>query len=179
MNKQLKCYGAFHLILVFAYVPFDALAQNKQTSKLADKMVFEVVREGWSMGRVHAYTLQLYRSGRVTYLKASSKMGREKYHIEKTATAKSQVKKISDLIMLANQTDFLNAKSEYKTYGAGVDAGQRGRIIYYGKRGKQTIELAPYQSRRGERAEPLPESLKEFLSKVSEIENLLEEKLSR
>jgi hypothetical protein len=179
MNRDRNWYGAFLLSLAFAFAPLSALAQYKQTSKPVDKMVFEVVREGWAKGRVGAHTLRLFRSGRVTYEEASSKMGQEKYHTEKTASAQFQVKKISDLIMLANQADFLNAKGEYKTYSAGIDAGQRGQVIYFGKRGKQTIELAPYQSRRGQSAELLPESLKEFLRKVSEIENLMEGKLRK
>jgi hypothetical protein len=178
MNRHRNRYGAFLLVLAFVFVPFNTSAQNKQPSKPADKLVFEVVSNGWANGRVHAYTLRFYKTGRVIYEKASSRFQREKYRI--TGTSRVAAIKISELIELADQPDFLNAKDRYKAFPMGADWGNSKSVIYFRKSGKQTIELAPYRSRHEEMAEPLPESLKEFLSKVSEIaKNLPEGKLGR
>jgi hypothetical protein len=177
MKKHMNFGRAFILVLAFAFAPSNALAQAEQASKTSAGMVFEMVREGWAMGRVNATFLRLYKSGRVDYEEGSRKMGQETYRKEKTATARLGARKISELIKLANQPDFLNARSEYKAFSAGIDAGNSARVIYFRKPGKQTIELAPYFSRRGQSAEPLPPSLKEFMEKVSEIANLMEGKL--
>ena len=150
---------AFGLLLFFQN---DSFAQS-------DKILFEITRSGFSRGTTSKDVLRIYKSGRVDCESSKERTGKTSgskknkcHQLGKTA--------IAELISLAGEPSFIKAKDEYDLPGGGTDYSSKRIIVSFLNKNSKTISLnSPPNFFGDDMTDSLPEAVKEFISKIAEI----------
>ena len=171
MKKKFLVVGFFALLLC---IQENSFAQRKPQPK--DAMVFEIekISNPGSMGRSRTSThiFYFYASGRVACRSTTYDPRGKEFKSFRSKCVQLTKAKISELIELAEKTDFLEAKEDYRFFRGGKDHGTWLSIVFYRKEGNKTIDLTiPRQS---ENNGALPASVTVFLEKIAVIDDNLQ-----
>ena len=152
-------------VLVFAlglllFLQNDSFAQS-------DKILFEVTRSGFSRG-TSKDVLRIYKSGRVD-CESSEKRNGKTSNSKKTKCFQLGKTVIARLIKLASEPSFLKAKDEYDLPGSGIDYSSKRIIVSFLNKNSKTISLNSPPDFGDDMTDSLPEAVKEFISKIAEI----------
>ena len=146
---------------------FTLIVSSSAQSKSKDAVLFEISDIYNNNMKSSSTTFYFYQSGRINCQKY-------KRDFQKTTTGKkvkcfqTRATKISELVKLAEESDFQSAQERYTFFSGGYDWGKSFYIDYLGGNKKKTIKLI--NSRFGDDGlEPIPPSLEIFLTKLGEI----------
>lgn len=155
-------------ILLFLTLTFPLFAQMKSK----DVLLFEIKRSE-SFGKRHSSSAHyFYKSGRIDCQGETTDPRGKLIKSQKNKCFQTSQAKMTELIGLTEQADFLVAKDSYIIFTAAKDWGGKSfSITYFGKNGKKKISLRSNLS--SSEIEEIPLSLKKFLQKMGEINKSL------
>ena len=154
-------------ILIFFALTFSLSAQTKSK----DMLIFKIGKSAGSPQNYSFVTFYFYQSGRIDCQKYQSVRMAKKLRTKKAKCLQTSPAKISELIKIAEESDFRQAEESYNFFEGGIDWGSSLSIIYFSRNGQKEIELD--HSKFGEKLEPIPSALKKFLEKIGEINKTL------
>lgn len=151
--------------MIFFSLTFPLSAQIKSK----DVLVFEIVKDYVNTPKISGTTFYFYQSGRIDCRKSQRSLGKKTINSKKAKCFQTTPAKISELIKIAEESDFRQAKENYKFFKGGIDWGNSVYITYFSQNGEQGINLVFTDFQ----VEPIPSSLKKFLQKMGEINGAL------
>lgn len=171
MRKQLLLLAVFFALMI----SLSEISFAQQKSQARDVLVFEISRTsnpgGYRGNLTSSHIFNFYQSGRIACGSISYDPRGKQIKSKRMKCIQISKSKIEELIELAEQTDFLEAKDSYSFFAGGVDHGKTFSIRYFRKNGKKEIFLTnPKQSGNDI---PLPPSVTTFLQRISEINETL------
>lgn len=151
-------------ISLFFMLTSSSLAQTKTK----DLLFFQVIN-GRSNGlRSSSTDFYFYQSGRIDCQKSQRAIQKntvgKKYKCFQITPAK-----ITELVKLAEEADFRDAKAKYMLYKGGIDWGNWAYIIYFNGKNQKEIKLDHTEFE----LESIPYSMQEFLRKIGEIDKTM------
>lgn len=165
-----------YLIFVFSAILLltlqsDAFAQKKTPPKTADQILFEISRSGFSRGITSKDVLLVYKNGRVD-CESSKQQFRKTSNSKKPKCFQLGKSAIAELIRLAGEPSFIKATDKYDLPGGGTDYSSKRIIVSFLNKNSKTISLnSPLNFYEEDMTDSLPEAVKEFISKIAEIDD--------
>lgn len=163
------------VLLSMIFLQKDSFAQK--TSKAKEAILFEIRKYSGSGGvwTSSEKSLYIYQSGRIAF-KSTSKVPfgprRGENIVSKTNRCFQITKeKLSELIELAGNTDFLESNDRYLFFAGGVDWGASFTINHIAEGGNKSISLTDIKGSKN--AAPLPDSVTSFIDKIAEIDETM------
>lgn len=157
------------LIILSLIVPLSAQSKSK------DVLLFEIDKYsnpgGGGMGRRLSSldTFFIYKSGRIACKSLSYDPRGKEIKSNKSKCLQISRTKVSELLELAEQTDFQTKKYQY--FAGGVDWGKSLSITYFNNNGNKEIFLT--NPKQANNIAQIPISLEKFLDKLGEISKTL------
>lgn len=175
-DKLLKpiFYGLAVLICISAF-SIDGFSQKNKTNSDDQILLFNFEKyynpgTGAGPRRGSIVVGHFYKSGRIACdVTTYDPRGRE-VKWKKVKCFQISQEKLDELIELAEQKDFLEAKPDYGFFIGGADYGTSLSLIIYRKDDEKKIYFT--NPRHSENYESLPQSLTTFLQKIAEIDDI-------
>ena len=154
-------------LLFFALtIPLSAQSKSK------DVLLFEISRAYQSGPKSSSTTFYFYQSGRIDCQTESRRLAYKTIRGKKSKCRQTSPAKISELVKIAEETDFQTANEKYKFFSGGIDWGPSLYITYFSRKTEKNIRLG-FAKFGLEQVEPIPALLKKFLAKIGEIDEKL------
>jgi hypothetical protein len=156
-------------------LPLTNCAQTKLSNKPSDVQLFEISDIYRNNMKSSSTDYYFYQSGRIDCQKSKYDF-RKKTIGKKVKCFQTSVAKMSELVKLAEGTDFQSAKESYTFFSGGYDWGKSFHISYLSRNAEKTVKLI--HSRFGDDGiEPIPPALRMFLQKLGEIDEKMKVKI--
>lgn len=176
MLKTLKAILlSLWIITLLAAMPYRVMASSVQADSISDssRIILEISDYGAGMVNYQGEKLfcRLYGDGRFQYEvlpKYRPNAGRKNYVLIKKEMRLSK-NQVSEIVNLAEQSDFLQAKDKYSELHSLIDAVFVKTIIYRNTNREKKIEIRNYDSSEVRAASYYPQSLVKLLQKLTEI----------
>lgn len=153
-------------ILLFFTLTFPLSAQTK----IKDTLLFEAFRSYNNGLRSSSNIFYFYQSGRIDCQTNKRDLPRKiNINSKKSKCFQTTPAKISELVKLAEATDFREAKEKYNLFKGGIDWGISVYITYFDEKSKKEIALNHTEFE----LESIPYSMQEFFRKISEIDKTM------
>lgn len=168
--KTIAC-NLFLLTCIFGLADYSFPQKSKL--KNSDEIVFEFFRGSFANAKRREISLFIYKSGRIECEFSTEISGKKSDRLQKNCLQISKTK-INELIKIAEMPDFLNAEESYSIFNGGIDNSKWAGVTYYRKKGDKDIDFTSDEGVREDEENALPKAVSNFLTKIKEIEKLIE-----